>query len=378
MCGKCLPPCPVDIDTAEISVLERQILSHLGYKHSPPQTKLSLYYLGNRNKLFNSAFRKTVLEWGGTAQRKASSIFNNSPKIINDLPWKPAQMLRSKMAPASETTLRDMLPPCSENETLVLHPGNEVKRTVFYFPGCGSERLYANISMASLYILLKNKIRVVLPPPFLCCGFPAKVNAKKQMHGEISLRDTIILNQIREMLGYIVFDAIVVSCGTCKEALKDIEVEEIFSCSIRDISGFTLENMDQEIGTEATSYFYHAPCHDSFDGKAPAVITKATGSTVTSIPACCSEAGTMALSRPDISGAMLQRKKIALEQGLEKESVEEILTNCPSCISGLYRNCHELNIEPKHIAEKIAQLVGGDSWQKELDILVKQTEVVTF
>src|SRR5665647_3668075 len=53
LCGKCLKPCPVDIDTAQVSVLEREILSDRGYKHSPLPTRLSLHYLKTRNRLFN-------------------------------------------------------------------------------------------------------------------------------------------------------------------------------------------------------------------------------------------------------------------------------------------------------------------------------------
>ena len=73
-------------------------------------------------------------------------------------------------------TLTAMLPQYSEREALMISPAGKVEKTVFYFPGCGSERLYSEISMAAIYLLAKNNIRVVLPPPFLCCGFPAKVN----------------------------------------------------------------------------------------------------------------------------------------------------------------------------------------------------------
>ena len=65
----------------------------------------------------------------------------------------------------------------------MIPPEGEMLKTVFYFPGCGSERLYADIGMAAIYLLGKNNIRVILPPPFLCCGFPAKANAKKKMAG---------------------------------------------------------------------------------------------------------------------------------------------------------------------------------------------------
>ncbi len=86
----------------------------------------------------------------------------------------------------------------------------------------------------------------------------------------------------------------------------------------------------------------------------------------------------MALSRPDISDAMLLRKRQALEHALQKEQPTEILTNCPSCISGLSRNTVSLNLQPMHFAEKLAETIGGNSWQKELQTLLGNTEIVTF
>lgn len=379
MCRKCLAPCPVDIDTAEVSILEREILGNLGYKHSPPQTRMSLYYLKNRNKLFNAAFRKVIVQWGAAAQRQASALLKKAPQGLAEKKWKPLQLLQSPMAEASRETLHDILPNCSNSETLLIHPPEGTQKTVFYFPGCGSERLYAEISMASVYLLLKNRIRLVLPPPYLCCGFPSKVNAKKTMHSEISLRDTIILSQIREMLGYLVFDAFVVSCGTCKEALAEIGVEEIFECKIKDISKFALENGSAPMPADSSGgYFYHTPCHDSMEGAGAKVINQALGAPVVVVPNCCSEAGTMALSRPDISGAMLQRKRQAIEHAQETSQAREILTNCPSCISGLSRNTQSLSLEPVHVAEKMARTIGGNDWKKELQTMLGNTEIVTF
>ncbi|WP_028583732.1 DUF3683 domain-containing protein [Desulfogranum mediterraneum] len=377
MCHKCLSPCPVDIDTAEVSILEREILRDFGYKHSPPQTRMSLFYLKNRNKYFNAFFRKTVVEWGAGLQRQASQLLHRLPALAEKR-WPPLELLRSEMAPASKTTLRDILPPTASSETLLIHPPEESEKTIFYFPGCGSERLYAEISMASIYILLKNRVRIVLPPSFLCCGFPARVNAKKKMHAELSLRNTIILSQIRDMLGYINFDAFVISCGTCKEALAEMGVEEIFGCRISDVSRFTLDNQIQPLDLQDQPHcLYHAPCHDSLEGGGAAMIQAALSARVTPVPNCCSEAGTMALSRPDISGAMLQRKGEAMEQALAMNTATEILTNCPSCISGLSRN-QAKGARPVHLAEKLALTMGGTNWQEELKTLLNKIEVVTF
>ncbi len=378
MCGKCLEPCPVNINTAEVSVVEREILGDLGYKHTPLATKLSLFYLDNRNRLFNSAFRKSVVDWGGRLQRLGFQAMQKAPESLARKHWQPLSMLQSAMQEPSQQTLRDILPSCTGSESLILHPQGETEKTVFYFPGCGSERLYGHISMAAIYVLLKSRVRVVLPPPFLCCGFPAKVNAKKKMYETVTLRDTIILSQIREMLGHIVFDAFVVSCGTCREALIELGFGEIFGCSVVDISYFALENRpDMFTRDDAKHFLYHAPCHDSLAGEGSMMVGRLAGN-VTQVPNCCSEAGTMALSRPDISHAMLKRKRKSIQTAQKgTHSNGTIVTNCPSCISGLGRNT-DLGIIPQHLTEILAQALGGNNWQEELSGLLKNSEAVTF
>lgn len=379
MCGKCLTPCPVNIDTAEVSVLERTILSELGYKNTAPATKLSLTYLNNRNKAFNSVFRKGVLEWGSSIQQLGAKVFKLAPENLKEKDWQYVTMLKSPMMTAPSETLWNKLPECSANEALMLTPAGEPVKTVFYFPGCGSERLYSDISMAAIYIMLRSNIRVILPPPFLCCGFPAKVNAKTKMHDEITLRNTIILSQIRDMLGYIVFDKCVVSCGTCRESIHEIGIDDIFDCEIQDISGFVLENSDLNFGErKMKNVLYHAPCHDSFDGEGVAA-ARQIAKDVRAVPNCCSEAGTLAISRPDISYKMMQRKRESIEVSKAGFAGEPtIVTNCPSCISGLGRN-RDLGVKPQHMAVLLAQAIGGESWKNEfVKLLGNRVEKVTF
>ena len=377
MCGKCLTPCPVDIDTAQVSLLEREILSDLGYKHTAPATRLSLMYLQNRNKTVNRIFRKGVLEWGGSLQRLAVKAMQKAPASITEKKWTPLDLLKSPMTPASPVPLGSMLPQCTEHEALMIRPEGEINKTVFYFPGCGSERLYGDIGMASLYLLLKNNIRVILPPPYLCCGFPARVNAKKKMAGQISLRDTIILSQIREMLGHLSFDAFLISCGTCRESLQEMGCAEIFDCRIEDISQFVLEHTNGRYPEKKTGpILYHTPCHDSFNGEGPGLLGRLYKN-VTSVADCCSEAGTLAISRPDISNAMLQRKRQSIADNKSGNEIRIMATNCPSCISGLGRN-QDMHIVPKHMAVLLAEMQGGQEWEKEFAGLAKDAEKVTF
>ena len=43
---------------------------------------------------------------------------------------------------------------------------------VFYFPGCGSERLFSQVGLATQAMLYHVGAQCVLPPGYLCCGYP--------------------------------------------------------------------------------------------------------------------------------------------------------------------------------------------------------------
>jgi FAD/FMN-containing dehydrogenase/Fe-S oxidoreductase len=380
ICHKCLPVCPVDIDTGEVSVLEREVLAGWGYKRTPPATRLTLSYLDSHSPAYNRLFRASVIQLGGTAQRLASKLVAPFQPASGAAQFYPLQMLRSSLPAYPGQTLRDVLPQCEPDQALVFEPAaaaapaHEEPKTVFYFPGCGSERLFSDISMATIHMLLELGTRVVLPPPFLCCGFPAHVNAKTAMHSRTVLRDSMLFAQIREMFGYLDFDACVVTCGTCREGLAGMDTPKLFK-RIVDAGAYMLERGLQIQG--ADDCLYHAPCHDSLDGKAIGVLKKLGGfGTVTPVPHCCSEAGTLSLSRPDITDSMLHRKREEFSQVLNGAGAT-VLTNCPSCLQGLGRN-RDLGIRPLHIVVALAEKHSGPEWKKKFLAQARRASTVSF
>ena len=234
----------------------------------------------------------------------------------------------------------------------------------------------SSISMAAIHVLLELGVRIVLPPPFLCCGFPAHVNAKTDQYSSIVLRNTVMFTQIREMFSYLDFDACVVTCGTCMEGLDAIETGKLFGGKIIDIAAYALDKGMKLAGNK--EYLYHAPCHDSLFGKASQTLSTIGGfGKVTAVPHCCSEAGTLALSRPDITDSMLHRKRDAITTVMNGKENAVILTNCPSCVQGLGRNL-DLGIRPQHIVVELAEILSGTDW---VDIMKKQVQngsVLTF
>jgi Fe-S oxidoreductase len=282
--------------------------------------------------------------------------------------------MRSPVAAPAKQPLYKALPEFHQSQALIIEPDKPAERTVFYFPGCGSERLHSDVGKASIYLLLATGARVVLPPPLLCCGFPSGANAKTRMHDRKVLSDTIVFSQIRSMLSHLNFDALAVSCGTCREALHSMGAHEIFACPLVDVGEFALDHGASSPG--AGRLLYHRPCHDSLDGRGPRLLAQA-GAQVESVPHCCSEAGTLALSRPDIAHKMLLRKQVALSPVADSDKPTPFVTNCPSCLQGLGRQDHA-GAKPVHLAVLLARACGGEQWQEAFAACVRRAEVVTF
>ncbi|BDG05338.1 DUF3683 domain-containing protein [Anaeromyxobacter oryzae] len=394
ICHKCVKPCPVDIDSGEVSVLEREILASWGYKRTTAATGAILGYLDSRSPTYNKLFRNTVVRIGGALQRTGCDV----AAPLQPADGKPRsyalQMLRSPTPPVPAETLRDVLPACEPDQVLVFEPQAEAARSVFYFPGCGSERLQSHISMATIHVLLELGTRVVLPPPFLCCGFPAHANAKTEMYSQTVLRDTILFSQIREMFSYLSFDGCVVTCGTCREGLDVMEAGKLFGGRIVDVAAYAVERgLKLDPSTpgprggpyapgerrEEWQYLYHPPCHDSLQGKAQDVLVKLGGfGKVETVPHCCSDAGTLSLSRPDITDAMLHRKREALGEALHaRPRGATVLTNCPSCVQGLGRNA-AMGVVPKHLAIAMAEKITGDGWLERFRAQAAAARAIQF
>ena len=345
LCHKCLSPCPVNIDTADVSILEREVLGELGIRQTAIPTRMVLAYLENRSKPLNAITRRLLLQGGGMMQRFGAGLTGGRGRGNSLLApfYAPAPAISRKSLTAFFPRTQD------GNQALLLSPEGEASAMVFYFPGCGSERMHSDIALAAIFLLLKNGNRVVLPPPFLCCGFPARANARKDLNNRQELRNTIIFNQIRSMLGHSGFDGCVVTCGTCLEALTRLDAAGIFDAPIRDAVGFVLERgLDARI---AGTCLYHQPCHDSLDGYGEALLN-GLATEVIPVAHCCSEAGTLALSRPDIAAPMLDRKRSELESLISKYHHHQLVTNCPACINGLGR---QRLTPPRHLAVVLAE-----------------------
>ena len=245
--------------------------------------------------------------------------------------------------------------------------------SVFYFPGCGSERLYSKIGLATIALLYHQGVKVVLPPSYLCCGYPQASAGNEAKSKEISTDNRVLFHRMANTLNYLDIKHVLTSCGTCIDQLTTYELADIFKDSkLTDIHEYLLDN-NVALNETDENYLYHAPCHDPIKSDDSAkVISKIMGVDVSNNDRCCGEAGTFAVARSDIAKQVKYRKEAEIKQDLisltgsakAKKGIT-MLTTCPACRQGLSRYSASTGIEPAYPVEIIAEQTLGKNWQKD-------------
>jgi Fe-S oxidoreductase len=247
--------------------------------------------------------------------------------------------------------------------------------SVFYFPGCGSERLFSQIGMATLAMLYDTNATTVLPPGYLCCGYPQTSGGDLAKGTQISTENRVLFHRIAQALTYLEINTVIVSCGTCMDQLLKYEFEKIFpGCRLLDIHEYLLEKGVKLEGVEGTKYVYHDPCHAPIKNYDPTKLTSdLMGQNVELSDRCCGEAGTFAVSRPDIASQLRFRKEESLVEARDQlnngdaktDGNVKILTNCPACQQGLSRYADDTGMETDYIVVEMMKHLHGEKWQNE-------------
>jgi Fe-S oxidoreductase len=187
---------------------------------------------------------------------------------------------------------------------------NEDSEAVFYFPGCGSERLFSQVGLATQAMLYRVGAQCVLPPGYLCCGYPQTAAGEAERGERIITQNRVLFHRLATTLNYLDIRTVIVSCGTCMDQLEKYEFDKIFpGCRLLDIHEYLLEKEVRLEGVSGARYVYHDPCHTPIKLYQPLeVVSALTGSEVTLSPRCCGESGTLAISRPDVSTQVRMRK----------------------------------------------------------------------
>jgi FAD/FMN-containing dehydrogenase/Fe-S oxidoreductase len=391
VCHKCLSPCPVNIDFGEVSMNMRNLLRKMGQKTFRPGNAAAMFMLNATNPETIKLARMAMVGVGMKAQRFVAGLLKGvarkqtsaPPASVGTAPIKE-QVIHfiNKKMPGNlpKKTARALLD-IEDNDyvPIIRNPQTTTSETeaVFYFPGCGSERLFSQVGLATQAMLWHVGVQTVLPPGYLCCGYPQKGSGQFDKAEKIITDNRVLFHRVANTLNYLDIKTVVVSCGTCYDQLQGYQFDKIFpGCRIIDIHEFLLEKgMKLDAGG---AYLYHDPCHTPMKLQEPMKTVKALmGYNVIESKRCCGESGTLGVSRPDISTQVRFRKEEELLKGeaalrssgaLAPQANVKILTSCPSCLQGLSRFGDDMKnglLEADYIVVEMAKHILGEEWMPE-------------
>jgi Fe-S oxidoreductase len=158
-------------------------------------------------------------------------------------------------------------------------------------------------------------VQTVLPPGYLCCGYPQRGSGQFDKAEKMITDNRVLFHRVANTLNYLDIKTVVVSCGTCYDQLQGYEFDKIFpGCRIIDIHEYLLEK-GIKLPEGGGGYLYHDPCHTPMKLQEPMKTVKAlVGDNVRKSERCCGESGTFGVTRPDISTQVRFRKEEELRK----------------------------------------------------------------
>jgi FAD/FMN-containing dehydrogenase/Fe-S oxidoreductase len=396
VCHKCESPCPVKIDFGDVTMAMRNLLRKMGKKSFRPGNAAAMLFLNATSPQTIKLMRSGMVDVGFKVQRFLNGLLKPAakkqtaaPPATLGLPPLKEQVIHfiNKKMPGGlpKRTARALLDIEDKNYVPIIRdPKATTAETeaVFYFPGCGSERLFSQVGLATQAMLWHAGVQTVLPPGYLCCGYPQRGSGQADKAEKIITDNRVLFHRVANTLNYLDIKTVVVSCGTCYDQLQGYKFEDIFpGCRIVDIHEFLLEKGIRLDASQQSGYLYHDPCHSPMKQQEPMNTVKAlVGPNVLKSERCCGESGTLGVTRPDIATQVRFRKEEELKKGeaalrammaltpelsAAARTNVKILTSCPSCLQGLKRYEDDLTnglLEADYIVVEMARLMLGEDW----------------
>ncbi|MBB5018335.1 FAD/FMN-containing dehydrogenase/Fe-S oxidoreductase [Chitinivorax tropicus] len=384
VCHKCVNPCPVKIDFGDVSVAMRNFLRRTGNKKFNPGAAAAMAFLNAKDPATIKFIRKGMIEWGFKAQRAGHKLLGHlakpqlaaPPSTVGKAEIKSQVIhfinkpMPGKLPKKTSRALLDIEDPTMVPVIRDPQKTSEDTEAVFYFPGCGSERLFSQVGLATQAMLYHVGATTVLPPGYLCCGYPQAASGNEDKGQAITTENRVLFHRVANTLNYLDIKTVIVSCGTCMDQLTKYQFEQIFpGCRLLDIHEYLLEKGVKLDGVAGMKYMYHDPCHSPMKTHQPLkVVNELMGDKVALTERCCGESGTLAATRPDISTQVRFRKQEELEKGAQQirdadpQAQVKVLTSCPACLQGLSRYQGDIAAEADYIVVEMAKAILGEDW----------------
>jgi Fe-S oxidoreductase len=224
----------VDIDFGDVSIAMRNLLRRAGKRRASLGTRAAMFFLNATDPRRIRLARTAMIRAGYALQRLAHRLLafrgrrqTLRPPATTGAPTLAAQVIHfvNKPMPGKlpKRTARALLDiEDAKVVPIVRDPAKvtEDSDAVFYFPGCGSERLFSQVGLATQAMLYEVGAQCVLPPGYLCCGYPQTAAGEEEKGNGIITANRVLFHRLATTLNYLDIRTVIVSCGTCLDQLE--------------------------------------------------------------------------------------------------------------------------------------------------------------
>ena len=246
------------------------------------------------------------------------------------------------------------------------------KGRVALLSGCAQSVLAPNINEATIRLLNRMGIEVVLPKNESCCGALVHHMGKEQESHKTAaqLIDAWIAEHERDPL-----DAIVITASGCGTTIKDygfmFREDKAYADKAKTVSSLAKDITEvlTHFGLPETAFkhesplAYHSACsmqHGQQLRDGPKQLLKAAGFTVRDVPEghiCCGSAGTYNLLQPELSAGLRDRKV----GNIAKTKAALVATGNIGCMTQLAKGFadHDRDVAVVHTVELLDWATGG-------------------
>lgn len=244
-------------------------------------------------------------------------------------------------------------------------PAQGAKRgRVALFGGCVMPYLFGEVNAATARVLARNGYEVVVVPGQTCCGSLHVHSGEREGARELARRniDAFLAPDV---------DAVIVNAAGCGATLKeygelladDPKAEE-FAAKVYDISEFLAKaEIEPPRGPLPVKVTYQDSCHLAHAQR----VTRQPRAVLKSIPGlelvemhgpdrCCGSAGVYNITKPELSGRLLQSKM----EDVASTGAEVVVTANPGCMLQL-----SLGLQRAGLPGRVAHVVEVLDWAYE-------------
>lgn len=244
---------------------------------------------------------------------------------------------------------------------------DSAQATAIFFTGCSVNYFYPEVGNDLIYVLKKNKVRVITPKSQNCCGMPVMV------HGDIETARQLAKKNL-DVFETIDASYIVTVCGSCGSAIKHeypviLEGDPVYEEKAKkwaervyDISTFLMKviKFEPPKGRIELKVTYHDSCHLKKSMKVfnePRQLLKMIpGLSFVEMKkpdACCGSGGSYHLTHADTALKIAEAKA----EDIKATEADVVCTGCPACMMELFESMHRFdgNCAVEHTVSLLAK-----------------------